>query len=384
MSREEIIRDYFEQVYSYSAIKEILKKEIDYDISYRHLQRIIKSLDLKRKYIKENIPEIIDAIINELGGSGICLGYKAMWLRLKLKYGLRCYRNTVLELLRILDPDGTEERSKYRLKRRVYKVAGPNFLWHMDGHDKLKPFGFPIHGCIDGYSRKIIWLQVSTTNNKPEVICYFYLTAVKKLKVIPTLIRSDLGTENSVVENVQQVLRYNHTDELAGLNSFVKGKSTANQRIESFWGRQRRHTLNFWILFFKDMVDCGHFEKSNSMQQECLRFCFGPLIQYDLDLLRKEWNRHPIRSQKGTTVKSGKPNYLYYMPEQSGTQNHGFICEEESIQNAFNNFTEKPTYCHHTFLLLVDEILPNVQLPKNVQEATLLYHKILSELKKYN
>ena len=28
----------------------------------------------------------------------------------------------------------------------------PNFLWHCDGYDKLKPFGIAIHGCIDGYS----------------------------------------------------------------------------------------------------------------------------------------------------------------------------------------------------------------------------------------
>ncbi len=27
---------------------------------------------------------------------------------------------------------------------------GPNHVWHIDGYDKLKPFGFPIHGCVDG------------------------------------------------------------------------------------------------------------------------------------------------------------------------------------------------------------------------------------------
>ena len=27
---------------------------------------------------------------------------------------------------------------------------GPNFLWHCDGYDKLKPYGLCIHGCIDG------------------------------------------------------------------------------------------------------------------------------------------------------------------------------------------------------------------------------------------
>ena len=29
------------------------------------------------------------------------------------------------------------------------------------GHDKLKPYGFPIHGAIDGYSCKILWLEMT-------------------------------------------------------------------------------------------------------------------------------------------------------------------------------------------------------------------------------
>ena len=31
-------------------------------------------------------------------------------------------------------------------------------LWHLDGYDKLKPYGFAIHGYIDGY---IIMVQYS-------------------------------------------------------------------------------------------------------------------------------------------------------------------------------------------------------------------------------
>ena len=29
-------------------------------------------------------------------------------------------------------------------------VQGPNYLWHVDGYDKLTPYGLNIHGCIDG------------------------------------------------------------------------------------------------------------------------------------------------------------------------------------------------------------------------------------------
>ena len=50
------------------------------------------------------------------------------------------------------------------------------------GHDKLKPFGFPIHGGIDGYSRKVLWLEVVKSNNAPDVPAHLYLETVKQLK----------------------------------------------------------------------------------------------------------------------------------------------------------------------------------------------------------
>ena len=30
-------------------------------------------------------------------------------------------------------------------------MQGPNYVWHCDGNEKIKKFGFCIHGCIDGY-----------------------------------------------------------------------------------------------------------------------------------------------------------------------------------------------------------------------------------------
>ena len=30
---------------------------------------------------------------------------------------------------------------------------GPDYTWHVDGYNKLKPYGFAIHDCIDGYEK---------------------------------------------------------------------------------------------------------------------------------------------------------------------------------------------------------------------------------------
>ena len=51
----------------------------------------------------------------------------------------------------------------------------PNYCWHVDGNDKLKPFGFPIHGAVDGYSRRVLWLYVDTINNDLKVMARYFV-----------------------------------------------------------------------------------------------------------------------------------------------------------------------------------------------------------------
>ena len=57
-------------------------------------------------------------------------------------------RSTVMKILREKDPAGTPLRKSRYIKRKVYKCDDPNNTWHADGNDKLKPYGFPIHGCV--------------------------------------------------------------------------------------------------------------------------------------------------------------------------------------------------------------------------------------------
>ena len=87
-------------------------------------------------------------------------------------------RETVRILLKVLDADGAELRSPHRLARRVYFSVGPNYLWHMDRYDKIKPYGFEIHDTIDGFSRKILWLRVSSSKNNPKVIASSYMDCI--------------------------------------------------------------------------------------------------------------------------------------------------------------------------------------------------------------
>ena len=86
-------------------------------------------------------------------------------------------RSTVMKTLREEDPARTLLRKSRHIKRRVYTCEGPNNTWHEDGNDKLKPYGFPIHGCIYGFSRMVFWLKLTRSNSNSWFSASYFLMA---------------------------------------------------------------------------------------------------------------------------------------------------------------------------------------------------------------
>ena len=144
-------------------------------------------------------------------------------------------------------------------------ILGPNHCWHADGYDKLKPYGIPIYGAIDGFSRKIIWLKVVRTNNNPLVPAYHYLTTVSRIKKCPSILRTDCGTETGIMAAIHSFF---HQDE----NAHKYGKSTTNQRIENWWSHSKKGYMSWVINFFKDLVGSGKFILGNYLHMECAWF----------------------------------------------------------------------------------------------------------------
>ncbi|KAJ8041260.1 hypothetical protein HOLleu_12026 [Holothuria leucospilota] len=171
MKRERLIRSYFHLGLSYSEIVATLAQLHGIVLSERHLKRILRQLGLFRRNRFVNIEEILLFIHNELLGSAQLHGYMRC-----IQNGFSVSREMVLEIIRALDPEGVELRRR-RLVRRRYYSKGPNYIWHMDSYDKLKPSGIAINGCIDGFSRKLVWLQANYTSSNPRIIADYFMTA---------------------------------------------------------------------------------------------------------------------------------------------------------------------------------------------------------------
>ena len=138
-----------------------------------------------------------------------------MHQRLRTDYSLVVDRETVRTILKTLDPDGVERRSKRKLKRRKYHSKGPNYIWHIDRYDKLKPSSFCIHDAIDGYSRRIFWLEVGLSNN-PRIVGKYFLDCVVQVGGTPRICRGDAGTENVNITAMQRFFQAQYSQHLRG------------------------------------------------------------------------------------------------------------------------------------------------------------------------
>ncbi|KAK2821902.1 hypothetical protein Q5P01_021967 [Channa striata] len=150
-------------------------------------------------------------------------------------------------LKRILSLRGYSRRKAYSgglsLRRRHnYFSKGPNFIWHLESYDKLKPYGIRVNGCIDGFSRKIILLNAYTTNSDPKLIGGYYMESVQRLGGCPRVVRGDLGTENGYDRGFQRFLL------------------------------PTQPCVQFWLAFLGDLRENGFFD-GGLLDKSLLQFC---------------------------------------------------------------------------------------------------------------
>lgn len=265
--RNDLVQQYFRLGFRHQEILTILEHNHGIILSKRHLQRLLHGQNLFRRSSYSDVNEVRDFISGQLEQSGQRLGYRMMHQRCLLA-GFTVQKEMVRLILLTLDPTGVGHRRMRRLRRRVYRAAGPNFVWHIDGYDKLKPYGLCVHGCIDGFSRCILWLKVHHTNSDPRVIAKYFIEAVKENQGIPIKVRGDMGNENGHIAQMQTFLG----------GSFVYGTSQHNQRIESWWSQLRKGDAQFWIEFFGQLKNDEKFD-GDTVDKNLIQFCFTKLVQ---------------------------------------------------------------------------------------------------------
>ena len=105
--------------------------------------------------------------------------------------GIFVQRTRLRASIHRIDPANTALRRSIAIRRREYFAEGPNAVWHLDGNHKLIHWRLVVHGCIDGYSRTIMYLKCCSNNEAATVLSLFASAVLEH--GVPCRVRTDLG-----------------------------------------------------------------------------------------------------------------------------------------------------------------------------------------------
>lgn len=182
--------------------------------------------------------------------------------------GIRVTRAALRRSIHRVDHAGTVVRQRSAVRRRVYSVPHPNFVWHIDSHHKLIRWRFVIHGAVDGFSRCIIYLGCED-NNRAQTVVQYFREGVSQYG-IPDHVRSDHGGENV---DVWRFMIANHNMDYSCV---ISGSSVHNERIERLWRDVRRCIVGRWSETFMDMETSGILDPLNEVDLYCLHYTYKP------------------------------------------------------------------------------------------------------------
>ena len=199
-------------------------------------------------------------------------------------FGILLLRNTTMLFV-------DNQRIPYLTNTIIY------ILFHLfrsiDSHHKLIRWRFVIHGCIDGFSRLMIYLHCCNDNTsetvrnlfQEKVECFYW----------PPWVRSNQGMENIGVSQLMLVkFAPENVPQLTGL-------SVHNQRIERLW----RDVVTYIFQHYRDLFEFMESISILDPLNECHLFVVYLIYQPRLDKALKDfisfWNNHKLRTEWALT-----------------------------------------------------------------------------------
>lgn len=293
--RKDVLEELRGLGFSWTKIAEIL------NVSRWTVNRRVEEFELTDlKRFSDISDHEVDRIIKDyISRHGATTGYRFIAGLFHSK-GIKIQRRRIRESLNRVDPDNVFSRWGAVICRRTYYVPWPNSLWHIDGHHSLIRWKFVLHGCIDGKSRKIMFLHCSA-NNLAETVRTLFLDAIQEHgNSWPSRIRVDFGVEN--VSVCDEMVAKRGPDR----NSFLAGPSTRNQRIERLWRDVFRCVTAIFYYTFYAMEQKGILDIENEVHLFILHLVYLPRINHCIAEFKALYNDHKLSSERNWT-----PNQIW-------------------------------------------------------------------------
>ncbi|KAM4061810.1 hypothetical protein HRG_013367 [Hirsutella rhossiliensis] len=153
-------------------------------------------------------------------------------------------RDALYAEYRDFTPENVRERwGRTRYKRRDFSIHGPDWVWSIDGYDKLKNWGFEIYAGIDATSWNVAKQYLHVLNQRhamPRILrsdhdCWYFGRSIHNTRIESWWHR--LGS-NLILFDISQIV---HTFEAGNLRSYIISLILLVNRIMP----RRSHRIGF-------------------------------------------------------------------------------------------------------------------------------------------
>lgn len=206
-----------------------------------------------------------------------------------LRQDIKVTRKRLRESIHRVDHEGTVARRIKTIKRRVYSVAYPNAVWHIDTHHKLIRWRLVTHAGVDGFSRTIVYIKCFD-NNRAVTSLDVFCEGVAKFG-LPEVVRTDHGGENI------DIWRYMIAAKSGNVSCVITGSSTHNERVERLWRDVYSSVACLFAETFRSIEAEGYLDPLNEVDMFCLHFIFLPRINQCLQEFQESWNHHSLSTE---------------------------------------------------------------------------------------
>ena len=310
---------YVKQNLKRKEILDFVQKEYpEYSWSFRTLDRRLRWFNIHYIDYETPLAAVGASVEQELNGPGKLLGYRALNHKLRTEHNIKVPRHLVYNMLTEMDPEGLEGRSVEK-KKQPFESDGPLWTVSLDGHDKLcgyQNWTFPlgIYGCLDTFSRKILFLFVCHSNSSPLIIGKKYLEYLCQTLKMPRFMRIDRGTETGKMATAHVYLMNKMGIMEDPVDSVIYGPSTSS-KIERWWRDLHERLEQYFKVQLRELLASRAYDPHNEHDRQLLAYAFTPVIQRECDVFVNNWNTHRIRAQANVLLPTGVPNHMFLFPE---------------------------------------------------------------------
>ncbi|KAH8661805.1 hypothetical protein BGZ61DRAFT_368878, partial [Ilyonectria robusta] len=200
--------------------------------------------------------------------------------------------------------------------------------------------GALIYASIDAYSRFITWFYVGISSSTSRSVVAQYLDVLSQRKTMPNIIRSDRGQETILMAGAHYYLSKTRVRAREGIpqdvrfrDCWIYGKSTHNEKIESWWLRLSRGRAKFWREYFGEITALGHFSNDSLPDRIAMLYLFMPILRAEFADFVLTWNSHYIRKQRNRPhVVPGQPWTLYFQPTARQVESFAEVIPQDRLQ----------------------------------------------------